>query len=839
MGRFMFLRAGALLLVACGAEMIFPYPAVAYQANSGSVQDQKPLKATQSADPRALYQALNALRPDGEHVYDVENLSLERDVIRIRLEDGKLAFFQPIDGRVTGAVFSGQGHVIATPRDAGERRSLSQFLGVPILDESFTSAYFRFTDGTAEELQSQLKEANAEESPDAEFGDDWAKAVSELNPGHSVRILEDLLSSNPLPYFSASLAGSSKGPMELSVDMRREEQVLIGQPRVTNGEVFFDIWASFPVANAPGTESPASPVTIQPIDYQVDTTIAPDLSLTGTTEAHLKAMRGGERVIPLELSRDLVVEKVMEGGMPLAAFQNENLSARQIQQRGNNLVYVVLPDAVKAGDELKIDVSYHGSVIKDAGNGVYFVGERGAWYAHTPSLGFFTSMDLTFHWPKRLTLVATGEEGKESDEGDVRTARWRSEKPFAIAGFNLGEYSSETQGKSPVVRIYANQQLETDILARLRPSMPAAIPDFPTSIGRTLQDRDSVGVQSAAPFRPTDVLRQLGSGIEDSIRFYERLDGKFPFPEMQVSPIPGSFGQGWPGLVYLSTLAFLPPAAQERAGMGEKTQEETRELLPFHEVAHQWWGNVTTAASYRDAWIEEAMATYHSLLFADSRKPDAKRLDFWLGEYRNRLLQKPVGESEPIEQAGPLTLGFRLSSSNHPEAYEVIIYDKGAWVMHMLRELMREDKSKQPDARFQTFLQSVLQERAYQPLTTEEFEKAAEQKMLPAMDLDGSGTLRWFFDEWVRGTGIPRYSVRFAAKPSGKGFVIYGTLYQKDVDDTFTERIPLFISFGKGKLEFLGNVVTTGPETHFHFASSTKPEHLAIDPRMTVLCVTE
>ena len=77
-----------------------------------------PVKSTSARDdPRALYQALNELRPDGEHVYTVQELNLRRDVVNVRLIEGKLAFFQPIAGHVTGAVFTGRGHIFATPRD--------------------------------------------------------------------------------------------------------------------------------------------------------------------------------------------------------------------------------------------------------------------------------------------------------------------------------------------------------------------------------------------------------------------------------------------------------------------------------------------------------------------------------------------------------------------------------------------------------------------------------------------------------------------------------------------------------------------------------------------------
>src|ERR1700723_1464264 len=143
-----FFVAGGLGLL---PGLLSPSPAAAFHAaaNDSSFQ-------SASSDPRALYQTLNGLRPDGEHVYTVHELNLRRDVVNVRLVEGKLAFFQPIDGHVTGAVFSGRGHIFATPRARGESHSIAQYLGVPMVSQDFTRAYFRFTDNTAAEMGQQL-----------------------------------------------------------------------------------------------------------------------------------------------------------------------------------------------------------------------------------------------------------------------------------------------------------------------------------------------------------------------------------------------------------------------------------------------------------------------------------------------------------------------------------------------------------------------------------------------------------------------------------------------------------------------------------------------------------
>ena len=59
-------------------------------------------------------------------------------------------------------------------------------------------------------------------------------------------------------------------------------------------------------------------------------------------------------------------------------------------------------------------------------------------------------------------------------------------------------------------------------------------------------------------------------------------------------------------------------------------------------------------------------------------------------------------------------LGPRLASAKIPEAYDTLIYGKGAWVMHMLHEMLRDPASKDPDARYRGFLRGVLSEYRFQ-----------------------------------------------------------------------------------------------------------------------------
>ena len=822
---------GFLLLLACLITVPFPLCGEARQSPNGA--DGGTTISSLPEDPVALYRALNDLRPDPNSVYIVHDLNLKRDVISVTLSEGKLAFLPAIGGHVTGAVFAGRGRVLATPRDPGERRSLAHFLGVPILDQTFSRAYIRFTDDTAAEIQQQLKAAGSAETVDARFAESWNALLATLAPAQSLRIMQDLLSNDPLPFFYAMLDGNSTGAFDVLIDRRRDEKVFIGQARTADGAPSYDVWASFR-----GQESSDSPVDpFVPVEYRVDSTIANDLSLEGRTTVRLKTARAGDRFVPLELSRNLVVEEIhSEDGKPLVFFQNKDLERRDVLRRGDDAIFVALAAPAQDGQEFQLQISYRGTVITDAGNGVEFVGERENWYAHAASSGRFVPFDLSFRWPKRLTLVATGTKIESHDDGDSSTGRWRSDVPFSVVGFNLGEYKIERAAEQPKIQLYANKELEDAIASRL--SQQTQIHQLPPITHLRSGASSNTEVPEPPLPSPATVLKQLGRGVLDSIHFYEKLNGEFPFNHLDVAQIPGSFGQGWPELVYLSTLAFLPAEVQERAGLKEWEQREASDLMPFHEVAHQWWGNVVGSATYRDIWIQEGMANYLALLYLDARKPADHYLPAWLEHYRDSLVEKVPGSNESTDDAGPLSLGPRLRSSKMPNAYRTIIYGKGTWVIHMLHEMLRDQAVKDGDARFRQLLQAILTKYRFRALTVEDFQREVERQMTPAMDLEGTHRMDWFFDEWVRQTGIPRYSVKFEVKPHGNEFLVTGRLEQDEVDDLFTAPVPLYAARLGSKPDRLGVVVTTGPTTRFHFISRIRPTHLLIDPHVTLLCRT-
>ncbi len=788
--------------------------------------------------PRELLSSLNALQIDGRHVYTVstkDRVELRKADAILAFQDGKIAFFQSFEGRITGFVFSGVGHVLTLPRDPVERQQVARFLGAPVLDQQFLSAYVRFTDDTAQVLLRELQRAALTSSADEQFASLWQSSLDRLNPSHSFRILIENYSSTPAHFFHAGIDGSLTGPFDILLDPMHADNFSVGQPHIVGKTTFYDVWASYRLA-----EVPAYPADFDALRYHVDTVIHPDNSLDATASIDFRALSGAQQFLGIQLARALKIAAITgQNGEPLTFFQNEGLTEQEINSRGQDTLLVFLPKTPAQKATFTLNFRYSGNVIEDAGNGVLFVGARDNWYPHFGDASEFAFYDLTFHWPKRLRLVATGTKSAEREDAETRVATWTTEIPVPEAGFNLGEYaSSSLASENRTIEVYANKQLEEFLKARFSP-FEAPPPPPPHGINATpplANDRPP------APPSPAAILKQLAREIDSSVRFEELYSGSFPFRNLGVSQIPGNFGQGWPGLLYLSTFSFLPEEAQSRAGLSPTGRSFFTDVVPFHEVAHQWWGNVVGWSSYRDQWINEAIAEYLALLFADAQKNPDHALNAWLDRYRKRLTTKADGEDLAPADIGPVSIGRRLNSSHSPEAYNVVVYAKGTWILHMLREMLRQPgavNGKDPDARFIALLHTLVSKYARAALTTADLQREVEAVMTPRMDLEGGRSMEWFFAEYVRGTGIPHYKVQFTSRRGENGVLIHGQLLQSGVPRSFIAPVPIYASIGIGRPVFLGTVDTTGDETSFTFTAPAAPRKLLVDPRMTLLCVPE
>jgi peptidase M1-like protein len=836
-----------------------------------------PAPPGKSGAAEALYLQLSNTPLDPARVYQVRDASLDRAAIHITLEDGTIAFTQDVLGRITGAFFEGEGDVLLMPPNEVERKSIGLFTGMAILEERFTSAYFRFNDDTANDLKSGLRAANNAD----DFIRQWGDTARTLSQADALRLLVSFSKMLPVEGRSADagaaevkdprdrmlharLQGVKLGVFDIHFDLKAAEQIQAGQARAAqNGLVYYDIWTSFsvnpPWAGPSGQARARSGESLntareegEPLEefavhrYEIEAEVRPPKQLNVEARLQVDITRDGARALVFELSRFLQLQAVEANGQPVEFIHNPAVEGTQISRRGNDLVVVILPAPAQSAQKLEVRFVYGGEVLAEAGNGLLYVGARGNWY---PNRGMaMADFDLKFRYPRGWTLLATGKPmatsmqlgdgpppGPTSNLPDEQTSRWISERPLPVAGFNLGRYIRATaQAGNVTVESYAAPGVEREF-----PKAPVRVIEPDPALSPDLKRPQQLIVP--IPPSPARNALHVAQATAQALQYYSRRFGPFPYSHLALTQMPGPESQGWPGLVFLSSYAFL--SEQERADLHmDSSRSILAQQVPAHETAHQWWGDLITWKSYRDQWISEGLANYCSLMMLQEKNPEA--FHQIMERYRQALVENKNGELP--KDAGPVTLGARLLSSHAPEGYEAISYGRGTWLFHMLRSMLLDVATERPsktehghnsaEEPFVLALRKLRQRFEGKAISTSELLEIFAEGLPPSLRYEGKASLDWFLQGWINGTALPKLqlqSVKFT--PKGNVSIVSGTVLQKDASEDLVTSVPLYaVVSGKASV-FIGRVFADGTESSFHLSAPAGTHKILLDPKQTIL----
>ncbi len=741
--------------------------------------------------------------------YRVHDLRLARPGLTIYLNSGYLIFAKPVNGTRPGAYFAsstdaGDGEVLVVPPNRAERLSLVRFTGSPTLDAHFQGAFLVLGDGSASKLTASLAAARVR-NPAAGMEDVPAILSEQASPALRVvlhnftaRLVLDLLSQSQAGgVFVLSALGSAAGSFDAVYDPTHEPSVTVGQFAERNQHQYFDVWTSFsPEESAPALAPAPPPV---PSSYRIDASFDSDLTLDASSTVTFDAPAAIQAAVPCFISAHERVLSARIDGEPAEVFQPTPLDGSSSWfDDGQDFLLVPAHPLVKGRHT--IEFHHRGNVIRRTPDGSLFVASRGTWYPQI-RMGLAT-FDVHFRFPADLTLVATGDTVEDTVTAGRRTLHVVTSVPIRFAGFNLGKFQTSELLQGPLrLRICANPPpLPPPAIAA--PPLPLPFPKRAESLPPRVRPE---------PYR--DALHRVSLNTASTFAYLSSLLGPPPMKTITISPIPGSFGQGFPGLVYLSNLAYLDPARAASSVGPRSAQVFFFDLLETHEIAHQWWGNLVVPASDADEWLVEALANYTALMYLEQRKGPAAVKQV-LDEYRKDLLGRD-SQGQTIESAGPIVWGARLRSSTAPEAWRIITYEKGSWIVHMLRLRMG-------DASFNEFLRSLCTRFADSPITTRQFEAAAREFLSPGATLAG------FFDTWVYGTGIPSLKLSYSVR-NGR---LVGSLEQRDVDPGFSAVVPVEIR-DPGASQTVLHWIETGDEpVAFSYPIHSRNARAAIAPGM-------
>jgi aminopeptidase N len=205
------------------------------------------------------------------------------------------------------------------------------------------------------------------------------------------------------------------------------------------------------------------------------------------------------------------------------------------------------------------------------------------------------------------------------------------------------------------------------------------------------------------------------------VAFYDSLIGPFPYEKLALVQSSSRFG----GMENSSAIFFGDALPSGRVG----------ELLVAHEIVHQWFGDAVTERDWPHLWLSEGFATYFASVFFEFTDGDTMA-DRVRAEAERRYVASVPDVGRPVLDGAPADLMELLNRNN---------YQKGAWVLHMLRGVVGDE------AFFEGIRRYYARFRDGTALT-DDFRRVMEKT--------SRQQLSWFFDQWLRRPGYPMVEVR-------------------------------------------------------------------------------
>jgi aminopeptidase N len=229
-------------------------------------------------------------------------------------------------------------------------------------------------------------------------------------------------------------------------------------------------------------------------------------------------------------------------------------------------------------------------------------------------------------------------------------------------------------------------------------------------------------------------------------------------------------------------------------GSGAVTGTHENDVIVAHELAHSWWGNLVTPAAWNDIWLSEGLATWCEALW----------------------LQRSAGWEAYHDHLRDLGAGQFLGTIYAPDyLYSRTVYNKGAWVVHMLRHIMGEEA-------FFQLLRSWAAAYGYANASTAQFTALAAS-------VHGSD-LAWFFAPWLYDEGRPQYRYRWSWQPADIEYEVFLQIEQIQTHGPiFRMPIDIGLQLASGDT-LMTTVVDSLPVQEVTIPVSEPPLALYLDP---------
>jgi aminopeptidase N len=457
-------------------------------------------------------------------------------------------------------------------------------------------------------------------------------------------------------------------------------------------------------------------------------------------------------------------------------------------ERGPDTLNVLLPAAAKRGDRLDVTVSYHGQpkdgliFAKDRDGNPSATGDNWPNRVHQwiPSLDHPSAkatVSFNIAAPQRFQVVANGM--FVSMTGNAAVSHWKFDEAKAIPAYCM--VIAVSQG----ALINAAQQ--------------------------------TVPLQYFVSQRDREYAPKGFSPAAYAINYFSQTVAPYPYEKLALIVGATRFG----GMENSSAIVFANNLFDQRqtdfnapAGSNNSTSIRfgipTRmEAVVAHEIAHQWFGDSVTESTWADLWLSEGFATYFAGLFIEKYDGEAAFHEY-MRDAAQRYLNFAKRARFPIHDTETPNLMSLLNSNN---------YEKGAWVLHMLRSQLGDE----------AFFKGV---RDYYNAHKEA--NATTEDLRAALEKSSGKDLKDFFARWIYGSGHPVYQLLSgAAEYGGAGETLILTVKQTQAGEAFLDPIPIELTIDGKKVPLVIN--PTAKTSTVTVPLKGKLTGTAFDPNDTLL----
>lgn len=689
---------------------------------------------------------------NGAKQYDIRNLTVAAEDLSLSVATGT-AFTIDTERGVTGLVIMGRGDMRFSPAPDTEKGQVRIFAGAEVLETRFDAAYVRV--GTPETHYDasalverptdarDLKRAQqifSEESPKS-FAVDLADLTRDawtLLPGDA-----DFLAEVRTRRFNTlTYARSASEPEDISVFERRRKRNIALYPSkeklATRGRFY--------------NEDDLAPYDV--LDYDIDLTVLPERQwLDGRARMRLKARSGAIGQLTIKLADTLTVRS-------LTSDRFGRLFHLRVTNQ--NTLLINLPTLLDQDQELTLTISYAGRLEPQSPDRETLLpGQDEAPRQQMPVASPFAD-DLSAPRAEPSYLYSNRSFWyPQSTVSDYATARIRLTVPLMYGSVATGEVAGAPEvllDKDPanarhvyVFNARRPARYLSLIVSRFiraessdvvfQPPGGADSPDVLADAQNGAGPLPSLRLTVEANPRTTREGRQVLTRATSIIKFFQALVGDSPYPSFTVALVE-SLTPGGHSPPYFAQLNAPLPNSPLVWRNDPAAFENYPEFFVAHEIAHQWWGHGVGWQNYHEQWLSEGFAQYFAALYANENRGT----EVFQGVLR-RMRRWAMNESDQ----GPVYLGYRIGHiRNDGRAFRAIIYNKGAMVLHMLRQLLGDDVFFRGIRRF--YLSS-------------RFRKIGSEDFRLAMQEESGRDLSRFFERWIYNATLP--AITFSARIEG------------------------------------------------------------------------